>query len=444
MINRTFSLTIFLCLWVMTSSFITPTRAADDEREGPKTTIFARYNNDFRINLSQIFIPVTFSIEVLNPRTGEKMMLNASDDYQIKVVGKAGDMYEVKTIKNGELQPEVFLTHPSNIKKGVNWSAVKTIINSMDEAERAGILELICDPNKTIRPDSEQGPTYDEPGEDFSGVIPDTYVPPSDGEFHEGCEVLAEQPISPEGSDSLLKCVKSIQTAIAEGSRDSSGYLDHNKTFQALFERLNPEEQAFAGYIFTGMGESDMWVNKEHPEEAMFVMKVLQNRKRMAIEQGAKEPYNVLDVALDPWQFSTFNKGTPKCSYSKWVSTNGSGRGCQGFDWRNSMDPALNMDYSGIVEAYRRMTNPDESKWEPEDQMDNVSHYRRNYLSEPWPSSKGTRVQVHPKVNGTALRSSSSTQNGPEGPKGYNYIYSNLDGPKHWIYTESTRGNWRK
>lgn len=407
---------------------IAPLHLVHAESDKPKTTVYANYNDDFRINLSQLFIPVINSIKVLNADTGEETYLRAPDDYEIKVIGKADDMYEISIMKNGQPLEGNFLTDPQNVKKGVNWGAVKTIVNNLDEIRKGLVFEKICDAVPVVPTQDDHSPTPQAGRrgareESLSGVIPDTYVPPSEGEFHEGCEVLAVQPINEEDSDKLTQCVSSIQTAISSGNRNANGELNREKVFKAMFSKLKPEEQAFAGYIFTAFGESDMWVSKENPEEAMFVMKVLQNRKRMALDQGANEPYNVLDVALDPWQFSTYNANDP--------------------NWKNAIDPLKNSDYSGIVEAFRRMTDPELSSWEPADQMDNVSHYRRDYLSDPWPSSSNQRVRVKPSVNGVDLRSDSSTRSGSVGPSGYNYIYTNVDGPKHWIYTESTRGNWR-
>ncbi len=419
-----------IILWAL---MLTPQESFAEEQPETKTTIFVKYNNDFRINLSKLYIPVSNSIKVLDAEKGETLYLKTDGNYEIKVIGKAGDMYEIQVKKDGEDVPGTFLTAPANIKSGVNWAAVKAIVNGMDEIARGAVFQPICETDNSTPPTpglrSDGSPSagpYSGEDTSFSGVIPegsDTYIPPSDGEFQPGCEVLTEQPISEDKSDKLETCVKSIQQAITAGNRGSNGQLNRTKVFKAMFSRLKPEEQAFAGYVFTALGESDMWVNKDNPEEAMFVMKVLQNRKEMALSQGAKEPYNVLDVALDPWQFSTYNANDP--------------------NWKKAIDPSRNTNFSGVVEAFRRMTDPELSKWEPKDQMDKVSHYRRNYLKEPWPSSKANRVRVYPKVNGVDLRSSSSTTNGAVGRNGYNYIYSNIDGPKHWIYTESTRGNWR-
>lgn len=395
-----------------------------------KKVVYVRYNNDFELDLSKLYIPVTNSIKVINSNTGQVQYLRGDHDYEVKVIGQAGSMFEIQIERHGVPVPGTYLSAPSNIKNGVNWAAVKTIINGMDDLTRGTIFKPQC---LTGNQSASSAPRTNPPvprlpphrnystGTDVEDT--DTYVPPSNGAFQPGCEVLIEQPIAKENSKKLKKCIKSIQQAVTSGNRNSDGQLNRKKVFKAMFSRLKPEEQAFAGYVFTALGESDMWVNKDHPEEAMFVMKVLQNRKRMAIKQGAKMPYNVLDVALHPWQFSTYNKGDP--------------------NWKRAIDPSTNTNFSGVIEAFRRMTNPLESSWEPKDQMDNVAHYRRDYLKDPWPSSAQRRVRLSPSVNGVDLRSSSSTKHGAKGRSGYNYIYTNVDGPKSWIYSERSRGNWR-
>lgn len=412
-------------------SFLLPLSlmARPDNTKNPKVrkVVYVRYNNDFELNLSKLFIPVSNSIKIINAETGQEYNLRGDKDYEIRVIGQAGSMFEIQVQRHGVPIPGAFLSDPSNIKNGVNWAAVKSIVNNMDSIARGAIFRPLClgrtppPPRSVPVPSSE--PQHSPYSKDGDVADSDTYVPPSDGEFLPGCEVLADQPIAKEKSDKLEKCVKSIQQAVTFGNRDANGQLNRKKVFKAMFSRLKPEEQAFAGYVFTAIGESDMWVDKNHPEEAMFVMKVLQNRKRMALEQGAKKPFNVLDVALDPWQFSTYNKGDP--------------------NWKKAIDPYKNTNFSGVVEAFRRMTDPAESSWEPKDQMNNVAHYRRDYLKDPWPASRGRRVRVYPSVNGVDLRSDSSTSHGAKGGRGYNYIYTNIDGPKNWIYSERSRGNWR-
>ena len=58
----------------------------------------AKHQNDFRAD------------------TGEETYLRAPDDYEIKVIGKADDMYEISLMKNGQPLEGNFLTDTQNVK----------------------------------------------------------------------------------------------------------------------------------------------------------------------------------------------------------------------------------------------------------------------------------------------------------------------------------------
>ncbi len=392
------------------------------------TTVFARYNDEFRINLSKIFTPIAKSIKIINSATGEEQYINAFDnEYEVKVVGKANDMYEIKLKKDGQELEGLFLTDPSNIAEGVNWAAVKAIVQSMDEISRGALFEPICLASpKTTDPSASAGQSpspegYSDDGDTFSNVLPDTYVQPSPGEFHPGCEVLATQPIPEENRSKLKQCIQSIQLAITQGNRDAQGRLNYpggdnkksgrEKVFESMYTRLKPEEQVFAAYIFTATGEAAGWTSVDNPEESMLIMKVLQNRKATAIKQGASdnpEKFNELDVALYNMQFSMYNSGSHG-------------------NWQNYIDPSYS-NFSGVIEAYMRMTDPEKSNWDPEEEMNNVTHYHREWIHPTW---EDTGRRVYPTVNGVSLRSSSN------GGRGYNKIYSAIDGRKNWAYSSS-------
>jgi hypothetical protein len=400
-----------------------PATAAEREK------VYSQFDDDTLLDLSRMYIPLGRSIEVINASTGAKEYLDFHDQYKLSVKGSVNGMYEVDVIKNGLVLKDTYLTAPQNITTGVNWSAVRGIVSDLDQIKKGAVVDLECNIAQSISvrpgtsapnsPPSSRSPASEKKSDGYSkvkGSQREIYVEPTPGEFHEGCEALADQPIQEqESKDKLAKCINSIKQAITSGNYDDKGNLIRTKVFASMYERLKPEEQIFAAYMFTALGEAGVWSKDiEKPGEAMLVMKSIQNRRNAAIEQGASansEEFNELDIVLTEFQYSMYNPGlTP------------------GTHWSQYMNPDDNSDFSVMIEAFAQMTDPN-TQWEPDDVINEVTHYHREYLK-PAENWEKNGVRVYPTVNGQKIRSDSSSN-------GYNKIYYNVDGAVNWAYVES-------
>jgi len=381
-----------------------------------KERVYSQYSDNTFVDLSRIYIPVNKSIKAINTTTGIEEYLKMPTDYKVSVKGEVNGMYEIEVIKEGRLEPDIYLTSPRNIEDGINWYSVKGIIEGMGAVRAGAILKTICNVGSPSVETGNASPSH-QAVSNYSTVRntqTEIYIEPTEGEYHEGCEALAEQPIPDSNKGMLATCMESIKKAITQGNRDQYGNLDRNKVFASMYERLKPEEQIFAAYIFTGHGEAAMWTSVEEPGEAMLVMKSVQNRRITAEQQredknlpiGA-ENFNELDIVLTEWQYSMYNNGE---------------------NWDQYMDPGISVDFAPMIEAYAQMTDP-ATEWDPEEAMNNVTHYHREYVN-PVDNWAARGVRVYPSVNGQRLRSDSSSG-------GYNKIYYNVDGSSNWGYVES-------
>lgn len=187
--------------------------------------------------------------------------------------------------------------------------------------------------------------------------LPERTSPPRDynGEFHPGCEVLKNDPLSADDKEKMKECIQSIRDVIASGdARNPDGSLHRENTYSNMFKYLNPVEQSFAAKIFTSIGEVEVLKNEA---DYMSIMKVLENRAHFAREKSGDE-YNELDAALAEWQFSMYNKAEP--------------------GWRRLLDPGKNIDSGSIdmaLNAMIKLESTDTRKY------DNVYMYHADYVT---------------------------------------------------------------
>jgi hypothetical protein len=174
------------------------------------------------------------------------------------------------------------------------------------------------------------------------------------GDYLPGCEVLKEGKFKDESRNKLKNCIQSMRTYIADGARNDDGSLNRDNLFKNMFNKLNPTEQAFAGKVFTSIGEVEILNNKA---DYMSIMKVLDNRAKFARKRSGNNSFNELDAALADWQFSMYNPSEP--------------------GWRKVLDPGKKIKSSTldhVVDALVSLDNTDTSEY------DNVYMYHANYV----------------------------------------------------------------
>lgn len=260
-------------------------------------------------------------------------------------------------------------------------------------------------PRTSVRPVARPADLQTTGGNAQLTSHPEENLPPYNGEYLPGCEALKKEKIEEESRDDLLKCVQSMRLTIAVGARNADGSLNRELLYANMFKKLNPKEQAFAGKVFTSIGEVESLNNKG---DYMSIIKVLGNRARFARQRSKDNKYNELDVALSEWQFSMYNANEP--------------------GWRKILDPGKAISsntLNGIMDALITVDSTDTSKY------DNVYMYHANYvtpkdwdfnlLSEPFGMDFG---------DGNATKTSG---------RAYHMFYTPSDGMKG-VYV----GNYRK
>lgn len=236
--------------------------------------------------------------------------------------------------------------------------------------------------------DSNPEPVKAEPVSQEDLVAPeekDVPVVTDNTRWKPGCEVLAnEQALKDENSRELFQCIRSIQSAINQGARDSRGRLVRADVFKNLYRRLNRQEQKFAAFIFTSHGEASSLAVRNPPkhEEMMAIMKVIDNRMNAAnnYRRATRKPFNQLDVVLDRSQFSMYNSSDP--------------------NWRRCLDIDRRENFTVAIQSFIKYQKGD---LEPKPEVDRVYHYHTNYVSPAWKvSDKRVAVTADGKeVRGT-------------------------------------------
>ncbi len=156
--------------------------------------------------------------------------------------------------------------------------------------------KIDCHPDlvATVFAATEELVEVEEPKRDESGWV-------------EGCQILKEKPLKDGDADQLHTCFNNILSKVnGEDHRQTNGRLDRNKVFSSLFKKLNSYEQDFIGKTLVSIGETGM-LSRHGLQEMHAVMKVVDNRVRMAREQKNNPRIGSLDIILQPWQFSPFN-----------------------------------------------------------------------------------------------------------------------------------------
>ncbi len=157
---------------------------------------------------------------------------------------------------------------------------------------------------------------------------------------------------------SLFLCLQDIKDRIVKKSLDENKSLDREKFLKALYS-LSPKERDFIALTFTAQGESG--IITPPLGEMMIIMKALENRRNNANNKIAKknEKANIelLDVALQPFQFSMYNEKD-----SGWKTVLLSGKS----NIKNEKN---------AIDAFLKMKDPN-TKILPS----NITHYVANYL----------------------------------------------------------------
>ena len=186
------------------------------------------------------------------------------------------------------------------VDRAINWNAAQAAIETMGRVNAT--VDPVLGECLTVAY-SDKLLSNDEVGE---RVVIRPEIDTS-GEYIEGCDVLKNVPLTEEHKDQLMVCSNSIQSVAVQGlNRRSANF--RTDIYKNLLSKLNPREQTFAARLFTVHGEAANLSTYDH----MMVMKVLENRTRLAFHRASYDDpnranYNELDVALSPWAFSMYN-----------------------------------------------------------------------------------------------------------------------------------------
>lgn len=376
--------------------FSAPKRILDNNNR-PVVRDFNK-NSVKEVDIRDYVLPLNNSIRVMSTKTGREIYLRPRNNMSIQVIGKAPWGYKVRVYSNGILVPGEFITATDNVKRGVNWF----MINQFQEVERqsagSGQVDLSCRGSDSATPGSDYNL------EDVVDLARSAEPPartPSPGEWKEGCDVLGKSRQTSEDKEKLKTCISSIQAAIISGNRNSDGSLDRRKVFNAMFSRLKPEEQRFAAMIFTAQGEVGGLANNGRYHEMIAVMKVLSNRVEMAKQRRWVQPFNELDIALFPSQFSMYNANETI--------------------WKRVIDPVNRTRFDNAIESFIRYPT---ATFRPPEEADKISHYHANYVSPSW----RTKPVVELEINGNAVNGNGRVRH---------IFYRNVDGNVGWSARQS-------
>jgi hypothetical protein len=261
--------------------------------------------SDVRIDVQRSIQGADFDQQVCN--NGRCTYLNidipVGSQIRIRGDGEMEGMYDIDVFDRDGNYVGRFQSSKRYVDRAVNWNAVQAAIDTMGEVNAA------VDPvtGECASPDLLHAAPLP------TGLVGDNVVtlPEVDtsGEYIEGCEVLRNTPLLEEHRDQLITCTRNMQSVLVRGldrtDEDFRVNIYHN-----MFTELNPREQQFAARFFTVHGEAANLSTYDH----MMVMKVLENRKRLAQNRANendpnRELYNELDIALSPQHFSMYDPG---------------------------------------------------------------------------------------------------------------------------------------
>lgn len=163
------------------------------------------------------------------------------------------------------------------------------------------------------------------------------------------CETLNQKTSS--YKPSILKiCLKDIKTKIA---KDNKPFTQEN-TLKNLY-KLPKYQQDFAAAVFTGYGEG----RGESDEEVALIYKTIANRIEYAKKKGCSKA-NALDVALQKYQFSMWNKNDP--NWSKAISS-------------KSEEHSEEKQQDRMIDIFINFKN-NRYKFTPKEVVNKIYHYR--------------------------------------------------------------------
>jgi len=371
--------------------------------------VYGQLNLNNTDEIEELRFEIIRSFDVINERTGKRAKISSRGNTKVRIIGKRNSNFRIKLEVNGIDSGNVYLVDKYWLKRALNMQAAYNAMmlqRTVDEVTNSPTVDCVENDADQIA-DQQNIPTNDEVEEVQPiqvVVAEDLFEDPepivaNNSVWKPGCEVLEDKktldPSNTSQYNSLKKCIRSIQNSVTRNGT----IQDRGRIFRNLYRNLRPEEQHFAAMIFTAQGEAAVLVqdrngeNKEHLEEPLMVMKVINNRVRNANRdrrrQGRSESINALDVALDPWQFSMYNANE---------------RG-----WKRAIQPGYNVNYKNMIKAYMKFNHSD---FQPDPEVNHVYHYHANYML-PSDSAWGRGFRANHKnweldvsVDGERLRES--------------------------------------
>lgn len=348
------------------------------------------YAHSSDVDISSIEFDIYKTFDVINAKTGKQSRITPKQNKKIKIVGKNKWAYVIKVVDSqGNLSAGSYLVAHKWARRALNIQAALHAARLQKEIENSTLPPEPDCKSCGIDVDSNPQQVKAEPVVQEDLVDPEEKDVPvvTDGtKWKPGCEVLAdEKKLKEQDAKTLFQCIRSIQSAINQGARDSRGRLIRSKVFKNLYSRLNKKEQKFAAFIFTSHGEASSLAVKNPPkyEEMIAIMKVIDNRMNAAnsYRRATRKPFNQLDVVLDRSQFSMYNKNDP--------------------NWKRCLDIDRRENFSVAIHSFIKYQQSD---LKPKPEVDRLYHYHTNYVSPGWKrNSKRVPVSVDGKqVNGTS------------------------------------------
>jgi hypothetical protein len=189
-----------------------------------------------------------------------------------------------------------------------------------------------------------------------------------------GCEELGMK-LNENSYKKLSACMDSIKKTVLNGA-GSGMNINRDVVYKNLYSKLNKKEQEFAAMTLTSFGEAGILAPPL--EEMVMIMKVLNNRKEYAINKGF-EHANELDAALQPYQFSMWNKKDP--------------------NWKRALRANDDNPHTkNSIKAYIQYQNSD---YRSNTKVNKIYHYHTDYVAPDW--SRGVRSNPV-EINGKSLK----------------------------------------
>jgi hypothetical protein len=337
---------------------------------------------------------LTYKLEAFDKDGNPLGIFHSSQKFTNKALNWLTVGHALKIIKEGRLAGDAPLDPTCSNGIEINPQQEMTLTNNLPQHNRVTYNDVqtryengyrVYDSRNSRTGSGSSGGRVNYGPTTSNSSYDDEDFPPYEGEYIPGCESLAEKKMKKEHKEQLTLCVQNIRRIIAPSSaRDSNGVINRDKVFDNMFKKLNPEEQKFAAKMFTSIGEAE---GQKNLADTMSIMKVLQNRARLARERENDKKYNELDVALAKWQFSMYNPAEP--------------------GWKSILDPGVSLNSSSVemsLDAMIALDNTDTSRY------NDVYLYHANYvnpkdwdfnlLSEPFAMDfgEGNKTKYNTKV----------------------------------------------